>query len=184
MASVLPVYSKLAADKANLPSFRHNKNYIELQGINTLDLLLQPDAKTVSVEVVGAENNKLEVDKISGKVFGLEIIPIQRLKNSHINNNSVYHKRDNKRVINKAKFNLKNRSARPLLIEGNNFKIFKVPVRGVFSGSYALKVIVDGVRETETQVITKEDFRIDSITPSIIDAGVETQLTILGKGLD
>ena len=185
--NVLPVYSKLSEESfrtANLPSFRHNKNYIELQGINTLDLLLQPDTKTVSIEVIGAENNKLEVDKKSGKVFGLEIIPIQRLKNSHINNNRVYHKRNNKKIINKTKFNLKKRSARPLLIEGNNFKIFKVPVRGIFSGSYNLKVIVDGVRKTETQVITKEDFRSDAISPSAIESGLETQLTIFGKGLD
>ena len=187
VTSLLPVYSKVTEESfrtANLPSFRHNKNYIELQGINTLDLLLQPDAKTVSVEVTGAENNKLKVDKKSGKVFGLEIIPVQRLKTSHINNNAVYHKRNNKRVINKASFNLTKRSAKPLLIEGKNFKTFKLPVRGIFSGSYTLKVVVNGERKTETQVITKENFRIDSITPSVIGAGVESQLTILGKGLD
>ncbi|GEM_PF-1875418 len=184
--SVSPVYSKVTEENfrtRGLPSFRHNKNYIELQGINTLDLLLQPDAKTVSVEVTGAESNKLQVDKKSGKVFGLEILPLQRLRASHLNNNGVYHKRK-KRVINKTKFNLKKRSAKPLLIQGNNFKIFKVPVRGVFSGSYGLRVSVDGVRKTETQVITKENFRIDSITPSVINAGVESQFTIMGKGLD
>ena len=185
--NVLPVNAKLAeqnSQAAKLPSFRHNRNYIELQGINTLDLLLQPDAKTVSVEVIGAENNRLEVDKKSGKVFGLEIIPIQRLKNSHINNNSVYHKRNNKRIINKTSIDLKKSSTRPLLIEGNGFKIFKVPIRGIFSGSYDLKVVVDGARKTETKIITKEDFRIDAINPSAIEPGIETQLTIFGKGLD
>ena len=169
---------------APLPSFRHNKNYIELQGITTLDLLLQSAAKIVRVEVNGVENNKVEIDKKSGKVFGLEIIPIQRLKNSHINNNGIYHKRNKKRVINKTTFNLAKSSAKPLLIEGKDFKIFKVPVRGILSGSYTLRVVVDSAQKATTQVITKENFRIDSISPSVIDTGVESQLTILGKGLD
>ena len=185
-ASVVPVYSKSTNENLrsrSLPSFRHNKHHIELQEITTLDLFLKPDAKTVSIEVTAAESSKLQVDKKSGKVFGLEILPLQRLRTSHLNNNRVYHKRK-KRVINKATFNLRKRSARPLLIEGNNFKIFKVPVRGVFSGSYGLRVSVDRDRKTETQVITKEDFRIDSITPSLLTPGLETQLTIMGKGLD
>ena len=186
-SGISPVDSKISSEESlrvvNLPAFRHNKNYIELQEITTLDLLLQPSAKIVLLEVNGADTSKIEIDKKSGRVFGLEIVPLQRLKRGTIRNNKIYHKRNNK-VINKTKFNLDTSLVKPLLIEDEKFKILKVPVRGVFSGSYTLKAVIDGAQEAVTTIITKENFRIDSISPSVINAGVESELTILGKGFD
>ena len=88
----LPVYSEDNAIKTeatskeqsskpvDLPSFRHHKHHIEVEQVDTIDLLLHPDTKTITIEANDINNNKIGVDKKSGSLIGLEVFPVRKLK--------------------------------------------------------------------------------------------------------
>lgn len=165
-----------------LPTFRYGRNNIELNQKESIDVILEKQSLTLTVEVISAEGTGLGIDNTTLLKNGLKIFkPASfRAKNGRdtLKEQTVYLQR------NKATFNLKNIKSQSLIIDAADFKIFKVFVKGFLPGSYTLKATVDGQKSTTTTVFTKADFRLDTVNPSIIDPGIETTLTIIGKGLD
>lgn len=165
-----------------LPSFRYNRNNIELNQKTHIDLILEQSSKIVKVEVIKAEGIDLTIDENKLIKNGLEIIRPKRLRKS----DSPSSRQTPKKIKNTSAvvFNLTKPETQPLIIDAIDFKVFKVVINGVLPGTYTLKATVDGQETASTAVFTKAAFRVDGVTPSIIERRVETIISIIGKGLD
>ncbi len=162
----------------NLPAFRYDRNNIELNHKTPIDLILKPDAMTVTVEVTGADAAGLAIDETTLLMNGLKIFKPKELR---LAENQDQNKNPKSRF---ATFNLSKAKNQTLLIEAVDFTVLKVFVKGFLPGSYTVKATIDGVDSAETIVFTRPDFRLDAVTPTTITPGVETTLTLLGMGLD
>lgn len=164
-----------------LPSFRYHRNNIELNQKNSIDLLLESNSRIVKVEVIKAEGIGLSIDENKLINDGLIIVRPKRLRKSPSSKEKIQTKLQKNNV---AVFNLTKPETQPLIIDAIDFKIFKVIINGILPGVYTLKATIDKNETTQTIVFTKSPFRIDTVSPSIIDRGIETIITIIGKGLD
>lgn len=164
-----------------LPSFRHYHHDTELNGISTIELLLPLDAKTVKPEVVLVEG-VFGTDEVTAKNKGLKIVKPRRLKA-----NSSFQKarsRPSFFSFGQAIFNLNEIGSKQGLTKTKDFKILKIQIEAVIPALYTFRAIVDDNKFAEIQIDANPDFRIDTVTPSILDTGIERTLTITGKGLD
>lgn len=197
IASALPVRavfifsaksrSQLSSENLNnvlLPVFRYDKNYIELKDRSTVELILNSDAKRVEVEVIKAEGTGLGIDNTTLLNDGLKILRSQRLRSKTSRIEILKEKKQEEASNNKVVFNLKNQRNQQNIIEAIDFKLFRILVSGKLSGTYTLQATVDGKTTATTDIITKPSFRIDALTPSVLDLGVDTELSIVGKGFD
>ena len=166
-----------------LPGFRYDRNYIELGEKIPLDLLLNQEAKIVKVEVSGAEGIGISIDSNTLKKKGLKIYKTSELRVS-AKSQKVSPLKEDQINSNTVEFNLAKPQNQSQIIEGSDFKVFKIFVKANLSGSYTLKATVDGANSATTVVFTRPDFRLEIVDPSFIVPGIETTLTLKGKGLD
>ena len=164
-----------------LPAFKYHRYNLEPNTKTYIDLLLYPDAKSVTVEVVDEEEHTPGLNDTKLKSVGLKIIKHQR-KRSKLSKREIVEQE--KLSTNKAVFNLQKLSNLQYITEATNYKTFKIALKGLPSSSYTLKATVDDDQVTTTKIVTKPDFRIDEVSPQVIDIGVESTLIIEGKNLD
>lgn len=168
-----------------LPAFRYDRNFVELNTKSSIDLILNPAAKIVEIAVIKAEGAGLNIDNTELLEQGLKIITPRRLRTREAFAITLKEqKKEKEKFANKVKFNLKSQSVKPNIIQAVDFKIFKVFVKGQLPGSYTVQATVDGDKVAVSEIVTRPDFRIDIVTPTVVDIGVEAELTIVGKGLD
>ncbi len=162
-----------------LPSFRHIHHDTELNGISTLELLLPLDAKTVRTEIISAEG-VFGTDEVTAKNKGLKLVKPARSRT-----NSYSHKaRLSFFPPGQAIFNLNQISSKQSIIKTKDFKILKIKIEAIIPALYTLRATVDDDKSTEIQIDANPDFRIDTVTPSILDTNTERTITITGQGLD
>ena len=159
-----------------LPGFRYSRYDIELNTRTGLDLIVEPTSKIVKVEVTSAEGTGLGIDNTTLLMSGIKIF---RAVDLRPDSNGLNRATPKNKVIT---FDLS--KLQDQIIQGDDFKIFKVFVRGLLPGSYVLKATVDNGKSATTTVFTKPDFRLDGLTPASINPGTQTTLTFIGKGFD
>jgi len=164
-----------------LPAFKYDRYNIEPNTRAAVDLLLQPDAKVVKVEVINAEDIGTGLDEEVLSARGLKIYKNKRLRTKESTSELL---KEDIISVNFAIFNLLKLSNRQQTVDFGNYKVFKIYLNGLPSAIYTLKATVDEKYITETKIYTKPDFRIDDVSPPIIDVGLESVLTIEGKNLD
>lgn len=168
---------------ALLPSFRYDRNNIELNQRTSIDLILEKSTTFVKLEVTGAEGLGLSIDNNTLRKQGIKIIRTNQNRNTKLNATSKEQKirtQSNKPII----FNLKKTQNQSLIIEAVDFKVFKVFLKAFLPGIYTIKATTDSGENITTQVFTIPDFRIDLLSPNRIAQGVESFITLLGKGLN
>lgn len=161
-----------------LPGFRYSRYDVELKEKTALDLIIEPGSMVVKVEVINAEGTGLGIDSNTLATSGIKIFRTSAVGTS--DSSSTQATRKNKVVT----FNLGKTSNQSSIIQGDDFSIFKVFVKGLLPGSYVLKATVDNDKSATTTVFTKPDFRLDGLTPANINPGTQTTLTFIGKGFD
>lgn len=154
-----------------LPAFKFNKYHIELKERSTIELFIKPDSKKIKVEVVSAEGIGLNIDSRELVQKGLKIIKPKKQKNKTVERT-------------KANFDLRRIENKAQTINAIDFKTYKITVEAVLPGLYTIQATVDNKDISTTKVITKPPFRIDSISPNIIQCGSEPIISISGRGLD
>lgn len=160
-----------------LPAPRYDRNNIKLNKKTSIDILLEKDAKFVTVEITGAEGIGFGIDSNTLLEKGLKIIKTNSLRTNSENKETETKK-------NKVGFNLKKIQNQSLIIEAVDFKIFKVFLKALLPGSYTLRITVDGNKETMAIVRTLPEFNLDIVSPSFIIPGAETILTFIGSGFN
>lgn len=165
---------------AALPSFRHYHHDSELNNIDVLELLLPLNAKTVKIEVISAEGS-IGIDALTAKNKGLKILKPSRVRKAADLQKQLKSKAF---PVGEAIFNLDEIGNNQNIIKAKDFKTLKFKIKAVIPAIYTLKATVDENKSAEIQIDVKQDFRIDTVTPSILDTGVERILTITGRGLD
>lgn len=166
-----------------LPTFRYDRNNVELNEKVTIDLILEKDSKLVKVEVTNAESTGFGIDSTTLLDKGLKILRPRLARNENLDSENS-NKKIKSQEKNTVTFNLKKGKVKPLIIEAIDYKVLKVTIKGFLPGQYTLQAIVDEDKIAKTKVVTRSDFRIDAVSPSIILPGLESTLTIIGKGLD
>ena len=164
----------------SLPAFQYNRYNIELNQKHEIDLVLTLDAKIVKVQVTDATPIGLNIDKASLTEDGLKVIETPR-KRSRQGKLDLIHEGLS---TNKATYILNKVNNEQQTTKGIDYKTFKVTIRGILPGSYSVRAAVDGKTFASTTIVTKPEFRIDSISPSVIDLGKESLITLTGKRLD
>src|SRR3989338_1668127 len=164
-----------------LPTFQYHRYNIEPYTKTNIYLLLYPSSKNVKVEVVEAEELGSGIDDKTLKNLGLKIIKHRRLRNKESRIESLT---EEKYSTNVALFNLERLNNEQHIIKGLDYKIFPIVLKGLPSSSYTLQATVDDKYVITTKIFTKPAFRIDDVSPSVIDVGIESTLTIEGKYLD
>ena len=163
------------------PTFRYDRYDIELGEKTEIDLILKPETNVIRAEVVSAESIGLGIDTAKLLKKGLKIIKPRRPRNKLSKREEILEERI---FRTKLTYHLNQTENKPYQVKKKNYKGFKILVKGVLPGAYTLKSsTTDGQSATAT-ILTKPEFRIDSISPSILDVGVEGVLTIEGKNLD
>lgn len=164
-----------------LPTFRYHRYNIEPYTKAFIDLILPLDAKKVKIEVVDAQDLSSELTNESLREKGLKIIKHKRHR-GNTSKRELYE--EEKLSTNKAIFDLQKVNNQQYITKFIDYEIFKVALNGLPSASYTVEAVIDDTYTTSTKIFTKPDFRIDDISPSIINTGVESILTIEGKNLD
>ena len=170
------------ADTENLyPVFRYDRYDIELDEKAEIDLIVSSETSAVKVEVVGAESIGLGIDSDKLLKKGLKIIKSTRPRNKPSKREEILEER-----IFRAKliYDLKRIENKSYLVKEKDYKVFKITVKGILPGSYTLRASTTGGTSATTTILTKPEFRIDSISPSILDIGIEGVLTVEGRNLD
>lgn len=166
-----------------LPTFRYDRNNIELNERAFVDLVLEKNAAFVKVEVVGAESIGFGIDDAILVEKGLKILRPRLIRKENLDSD-ISNEKIKSQERNTVTFNLKKKEVKPLLIEAVDFKILKVTIKGFLPGQYTLQATVDKDKTTRTKIITRPDFRLDAISPSVISSPFEGTITLIGKGLD
>ena len=174
------VTSKSQANDS-LPAFQYHRYNIEPNTKTNVYLLLYPKAKTVKVEVIEAQGLGVGIDNKILTKNGLRIIKHSRIRNKESRTKLLL---EEKYSTNSAFFNLQSLSNQQHTVSALDYKIFTIPLKGLPSASYTLQATVDDKYAVITKIFTKPDFRIDDVSPSVIDVGTESILTIEGKYLD
>ena len=169
------------ADTENLyPVFRYDRYDIELDEKAEIDLIVSPETSTVKVEVVGAESIGLGIDSSELLKKGLKIIKPIRPRNKPSKREEISEERI---FRTKLIYNLKRIENKSYLVKEKDYKVFKIAVKGILPAAYTLRAsTTDGMSAT-TVILTQPEFRIDSISPSILDIG-EGIVTVEGRNLD
>ena len=168
-------------DKENLyPVFRYDRYDIELNEKTELDVIVGPETSTVKVEVIGAENIGLGIDSDQLLKKGLKIIKPTRPRNKQSKREEILEERI---FRTKVIYDLRRIENKSYLVKEKDYKVYKIFIEGILPGSYTLRVSTTNGTSVTT-ILTKPEFRIDSISPSILDIGAESVLTIEGRNLD
>ena len=178
-------YGRLVEDQGIntnlLPIFKYDRYNIEPNKKTDIEIILKPESKIVDVEVIEAVGAGVGLDNETVKQKGLKIYKSSHVRISEGKNSSYV---DRIKARNKAQFNLQQVSSQEQIVKALDYKIFKITVTGVLPGSYIIRAVIDNAETTTTKIITKPDFRIDDISPQVINYGVDSLLTIKGKNLD
>ena len=164
-----------------LPAFKFNKYHIELKEKTNIELFLKPDSKNVKLEVIGAEGIGLGIDNNELIKKGLKIIKPKRPRNKISKRELLI---ESLILRTKAFFDLKEIEYKAQTINAIDFKIYKLAIEALLPGSYTIKATVDDKDFCTAKVTTKPEFRVDLISPNIIECGEENVISISGKGLN
>ncbi|MBI3308518.1 MAG: hypothetical protein HYZ79_04020 [Candidatus Melainabacteria bacterium] len=163
------------------PAFKYDRYDIELGEKTEIELILKPETNVIRAEVVSAESIGLGIDTAKLLKKGLKIIKPRRPRNKLSKREEILEERI---FRTKLTYHLNQIENKFYQVKKKDYKVFKILVKGVLPGSYTLKSsTTDGQSATAT-ILTKPEFRIDSISPSILDVGVDGVLTVEGKNLD
>ena len=170
------------ADTNNLyPAFKYDRYDIELNEQAEIDLILSTETNVIKVEVIGAESVGLGIDSNELLKKGLKIIKPHRPRNKPSKREEIVEERIFRTNLTYHLQRIENKS---YLVKEKDYKVYKVLVKGILPGAYTLKVSTTLGEYAIATILTKPDLRIDSISPSILDIGVETVLTVEGRNLD
>ncbi len=172
---------RIASEENLYPAFRYDRYDIELDEKAEIDLILSPETNIVKVEVIGAEGVGLGIDSDKLLKKGLKIITPHRPRNKPSKREEILEERI---FRTKLTYNLKRIENKSYLVKEKDYKVYKIAVKGVLPGAYTLKASTTDGQYAITTILTKPEFRIDSISPSILDIGVEGILTVEGRSLD
>lgn len=163
-----------------IPAFEYDRYNLELTEKSTIQLVISQDSRSVKVKVVDASPAGLSIEKARLLKDGLKIIQTPRKRNK-ISKRDLFRE---ELSTNEEIFNLTRLNNKQKIISGPGYKVFKVTVKPVLLASYTLEATVDENKPVRTIVYTKPDFRIDSITPQLVNFNSEVTFTITGKGLN
>ena len=170
------------ADTKNLsPAFRYDRYDIEVNEEAEIDLILSPVTSVIKVEVIGAEDVGLGIDSDKLLKKGLKIIKPHRPRNKPSKREEIL---EEKLFRTKLIYHLKRIENKSFLVQEKDYKVFQIAVKGILPGAYTLRASTTDGEYSITTILTKPELRIDSISPSILDIGVETVLTVGGRDLD